>query len=184
VESINNKVNEKLKSFQSRKSIIKIQRDGINDNPLYGFILQFNDRFVLLAQEYDFYMDGWMILERRFITKIEYPRSSRFHKSMLERESLLTNINPNLTVNLNNYRAIFRSLKKSKVFVIVENERPKEDKFLIGPIQRINKNNVSIRYFDVCGKWEKRYRKIDFDEITSIRFGCNYIKLYEKYLKK
>ena len=175
-------MNKKLETYRRRKSLVTIRRDDIDENALDGFILGFSAKFILLAKVYDFIMDGWLVLNRKFVTGVKSTQSDRYCKSILKHENALASIHPDLSIDLSDYPSLFSSLKRAHAFIIVENERPGANEFLIGPIARINKSSVSIRYFDACGKWIEGSHRISFDAITCVQFGCNYIKIHRKYI--
>lgn len=176
-------MNDILKYYCAKNKLVRIKRDPQVDlNNCYGFILDYSDHFVLIAHEYDFTIDGWRILDRSFIKKIEATQSTNYCKKILHKEGLLDKITPPFHVDLTNYKTVFGSLKEHKQFVIVEDERPETGVFLIGPIKRINKNSISIRHFDGTGKWVHGKRTVDYKDITVVQFGNNYIRLHEKYV--
>ena len=74
-----------------------------------------------------------------------------------------------------------KSLKSLKNFVITEDEI--NDEFLIGPVLRVNQKSVKIHYFDGTGKWEKP-QNLRYEDITSVTFNSNYIRMHQKYIKK
>jgi hypothetical protein len=175
--------NKQLEYYRKNKKLVKIERSSeIDDNSVHGIILDYSDKFILIASEYDFFIDGWMIINRLYIEKITTTPNSNYCKKILQKEGLLDNILPPYSIDISGCNTIFRSLKKNKQFAIVEDEHRDTGVFLIGPIKQIKKNSVSIRHFDGTGKWVREKRNIKFENISMIRFGCNYIRLHEKYL--
>ena len=174
---------DKLKYYCAKKKLVRIKRDPqVDPNNCHGFILDYSDHFILIAHEYDFIIDGWSVLDRSFIEKIDAPLNNNYCKKILLKEGLLEKIIPPFHVDLSNYRTVFGSLKEHKQFVVVEDERPETGIFLIGPIKQINKNSISIRHFDGTGKWVSGKRTVDYKDITVIQFGNNYIRLHERYI--
>jgi len=175
--------NKQLEYYRKNKKLVKIERaPEIDDNPIYGIILDYSDKFILIASEYDFFIDGWMILNRFYIETITTTPNSNYCKKILQKEGLLNDIMPLFPMNISGCNTIFRSLKKHKQFAMIEDEHPESGIFLIGTIKQVNKDSVSIRHFDGTGKWVSRSRNIKFSDISIIRFGSNYIRLHEKYL--
>ncbi len=175
--------NKQLEYYRKNKKLVKIERASeVDENPIYGIILDYSDKFILIALEYDFFIDGWRIINRFYIEKITTTQNSNYCKKILQKEGLIKSIMPPVSINISGCNTIFRSLKKNKLYTIVEDEHPDSGVFLIGPIKQINKNNVSIRHFDGTGKWIPKSRNIKFGDISIIHFGSNYIRLHEKYL--
>lgn len=86
-------------------------------------------------------------------------------------------------VRLNDWQTIFNDLKKHDYQIIVECEDLKEPLFVIGPIQKVNTNSVSIQYFDPTGLLDKKPTKVQFKDITLVKFDCRYINVFRKYLR-
>jgi len=159
-------------------SLKKILRPNIDPDDLYGIILDESDLFVLFAKEYDFFIDGYQVIRKEDITKFTSTKSCKYVYKILKTEGLLQNIEPP-KIELSSWYSIFSSLGKNE-FVIVENEEA--GVFNIGPVTKINKKSMSLRYFDGTGVWEGEI-KIKYTDITSVQFKNNYIKYHEKYIK-
>ena len=54
--------------------------------------------------------------------------------------------------------------------------------YTIGPIKRISKNLVSVRFYDSAGKLEDVNTPIRFDDLTTVTFGDRYSTTFRKYL--
>jgi len=159
----------------------KIIRPDIDDNALYGFIVNSSETLTLIAKEADLYLDGYMVLRSSDITFCKPTPTTRYGTRMLKKEGLISDTSDTERINISTWAALFGDLRKRKWFVIVEDEI--NDVFLIGPIHRVNKKSVTIRYFDGTGKW-KEPANLLYDDISSVGFGSNYIRMYQKYIKK
>lgn len=181
---MNKSLEKKISSYCDKQKLVTIVRNPeVDQYRLQGFVVAYSRRFVLIAHEYDFFIDGWRVVDRTHIEKIEATHRNDYCKKILQKEGLLGNaIVPPFTIDLSDYMTVLGSLKKHKQFVIVEDERPDTGVFLIGPIKRINKNSVSIRHFDAKGRWVSGKRAVDYKDITVIQFGNNYIRLHQKYV--
>ncbi|MFA6176487.1 MAG: hypothetical protein WC765_07915 [Phycisphaerae bacterium] len=175
--------NKQLEYYRRNKKLVKIERaPELGSNNIYGFILDYSDKFILLAEENDFYIDGWLIINRFYIEAIKTTKNSNYCKKILQKEGLLDDIKPPFTINISSYNNVFRSLKKHKQIVIVEDEHPDGGVFLIGPIKKIDKGSVSIRHFTGYGEWIRARRYIKFEDISIVGLGNNYIRLCAKYI--
>jgi len=67
--------------------------------------------------------------------------------------------------------------------VIVEDVYEGESNFCIGEIARVNKESVSIFYFDIMGKIDDVTTTIPFSSIANIEYNCDYLNTFIKYLK-
>lgn len=163
-----------------RNNIKTIARSEIDENNLYGFVIDKNDHLTLVMVEDDFWLDGYQILRNSDITSLKLTDTNRHCMNILRKEGLLRNIS-NPAIDIDAWPSVFRSLKKHDKFVIVEDEI--EEDFLIGPIARVNKNTVSIKCFDGTGRWEG-VQNIRYEDITTVRFDCRYILYHQKYTEE
>ncbi len=159
----------------------KITRPNIDPNNLYGFVLQRSELLTLIAEEDDFFLDGYKIIRNSDIEICKATPSTRYCTKLMRKEGLLKEIDSFPDLDLTNWATVLSSLKRLKKFVTVEDER--EEVFLIGPIRRINKLSVTVDYFDGAGKWLTQER-IDYVDITSVSFDTRYISMHQKYIKK
>ncbi len=171
-----------IQHYIETAKLVTIERRRIDLNDLSGFILDYTDDFLLIAREYEFFMDGWMVLKRQAISELRSSEVNAYCKTILKQEGLLEDIAPGFAIDLSDFQQLFQSLKRQRDFVIVECESLDESIFLIGPIDRITQSQVAIRHFDGCGNWRDDACTIDYSDITAIQFGGNYIRLHQKYI--
>jgi len=159
-------------------SFRKIYREGLEQNALYGLILNESKDFLLIAREFDFYLDGYQIIRKSDITSSITNKSNKYVYKILKSEGKLKSLQiPE--ISLNTWQSIFKSLGKGE-FISVEDEEVGE--FAIGPIIRVNKQSVVLRYFDGAGIWGNE-EKISYENITSLQFKTNYINYHAKYIQ-
>jgi hypothetical protein len=67
-------------SVKAMKNIAlrKIIRDNLDPNPLYGIILKESKDYILIAREYDFFIDGYQILRKEDITSFITNKSNKY----------------------------------------------------------------------------------------------------------
>lgn len=163
-----------------RGNIKTIMRGDIDDNSSFGFVIEQNKDLILILVEDDFWINGYQILRFSDIDSIKSTATNRHCTKILKREGLLEgSVRPE--IDLSSWRSIFRDLKKRDKYVIVEDEI--EEQFLIGPIARVNKQSVSIKYFDGTGHWGD-VLNIKYTDITSVCFDSRYIQYHRKYVDK
>lgn len=156
----------------------KIYREGIDESPLYGIILDESNDYILLAREYDFHVDGFSILRKSDITHCVSNKSTQYCFRILKSEKLIASIQiPK--VNLESWQSIFRSLG---VGTFISAENGIEEDYWIGPIVRVNKKSIVLHYFNGTGEWVAN-DKISYTDITSVEFDTNYINMHEKHIK-
>ncbi|MCU7838549.1 MAG: hypothetical protein KZQ94_04100 [Candidatus Thiodiazotropha sp. (ex Troendleina suluensis)] len=156
----------------------KIVRDDLDPNALYGIVLNESSDYLLIAREYDFFIDGFQILRKQDITSSVTNKSNKYVYKILKSEGKLKSINIPI-IDLTNWETIFKSLGKGE-FVSVEDEVVGD--MAIGPIIRVNKKSMVLRYFDGAGIWRDN-ENIRYKDITSLQFKTNYINHHAKYIQ-
>lgn len=148
----------------------------------YLFPLRMNDDLFLSIKEEDFILDGYTIRRFQDVKKAEIKSDKCIE--ILEKEGIIDSIiTP--TIDITSWKSAFTDLKEMNQYVIVEQEDINATKswFVIGSIEGVHKNSVSIRHFDADGIWEKKPHRIPYDEITSLTFDSRYVNFFSKYLE-
>ncbi len=173
----------KLKSHCGKPHHIGIERSNIETHKLYGFVLACSSELVLIFVVYDFHPEGYQILRISDISGVRHSASDRTMQKILRAEGILEQVGLKHPINLQSWQSALRNLKTLGENVIVEGEEPEVDVFLIGKIIRINKKTLSMRYFDGTGKWDEELSYIPFEDITSVKFHCNYVNVFSRHLR-
>jgi hypothetical protein len=168
-----------------RKDIIKVFRKfRSGDSDMVGIPLDISDQFLLMQEEYDFSLDGYVIVPKDKFDSIRCAKFERASKKILKAEGILgANNGIQYSVGISSWEALFRSLKKNDQHVIIECEDLDESTFTIGPIVRVNKKSVSVLYFDATGQLNDAPTTIPFEDITIVKFDTRYNNIFRKYLK-
>ncbi len=155
----------------------QICRYSVDPDALYGIVFAESEELILIAKEYDFFVDGFQVVRKKDISEIESTESTKYTYKLLHREGLLRDIECPIK-DISGWRSVFSQLGEGE-FVIVEDEVA--DDMLIGPITEVGPESVALRYFDGQGKWREESR-IDYSDITSLQFRCNYVRVHQKYI--
>jgi hypothetical protein len=174
----------RLANFARDRKFVSIRRDNIDAHPIHGFILGFSDKLVLIQHVYDFVLDGLVVLRTADITGIKCDTTNKLQKKLLIAEGIFQKIPFESTFDLCNWKSIMSMFSQRYRLIIIEDERPEEQVFLIGKIEKITKNNVCLRYFSGTGKWDKKPTKQAFSNITSCKVDANYINVYQRYFER
>jgi hypothetical protein len=85
---------------------------------------------------------------------------------------------------LSSAATILRSLQKLQGFAIVVRETFEDWHSMHCRIERVTDDRATLLGFDGAGQWERRPTHVDISDITRIRFGSRYLKIYQKYVPK
>ena len=161
--------------------IHNITRPGVDENGLYGFILKTSDQLTLVAEEYEFCLDGYKVVRNADLDISKPTPSTRYGTRLLKKEGIIVDAEVASLLDISSWHNLLRDLRKMGEFVIVEDEE--DGVFLIGSIRRVNKKSVTINYFDGTGKWQDT-ENIQFDSITCVGFRSRYLNIHRKYIEK
>lgn len=171
-----------LKSYIENQEFIKVEREFEGeDSHVSGFMLNFSQSFIFMQKEEDFRLDGYAIVPKDRFDSIRNNKFDKAHKKILKKEGITKrDYGIKNEIDLSNWKAVFKTLKKYNYHVIVECEDLDEPTFLIGPIKRINKKSVVIHYYDATGLLDQKPSKVNYEDITIVRFDERYLILSKK----
>lgn len=173
----------KLKSHWEKSHYIGFKRDKLEKYTLYGFVLACSSELVLIHYVHDFHLDGYQVLRVSDISGIRHSASDRTMRKILRAEGILKQVGLNHSIDLQSWPSVFRKLKLIGGNIIVEGEEPEVEEFCIGKIIRINKKTLCIRHFDGTGKWDEAFSYCPYEQITSVKFDCEYINIFSRHLR-
>ena len=150
---------------------------------VHGFVLDFNDNFVLIQQIDDFKLDGFAILPLRTIKKVRYSELEKNFEYIMEEELLLNDFGINYSIDLTNWQTIFNSIEHNEKFAIIECEQAWINRFLLGKLTKAKKKKIEILYLEAKGIFEEYVTEQKYKEITIVRFDEIYINLFQKYAR-
>lgn len=180
-----NKLSE-LRLHLEDKSYCKILRK-VSDNKIEynnGYVVDFNENFVVLQESEDFDLKGYVIFPTSSIKMIRFNQNDEYYNKIMHDEGMIGNITYSHKVDLTNWATIFTSIKELGFNVIIENEKPEEGTFDIGPITKVKNRSVKIRYFNAAGYLSKKPTKFKWKHITIVKFDDRYINVFSKYLRE
>lgn len=175
-----------IQNYINEKLFVKVLRFVADDEmSLSGFILQQSDGFLLIQVEEEFLLNGYAIIRTEDIDEIICEDGENMLQKILEAEGIVQkSYGIAQELKMKSWKTIFRHLQELDFHVIVECEDLDEPVFIIGPIEKIGKEKLHIRYYSPSAILEKEATKIDLDEITLIKFGDRYSTVYRKYLQE
>ncbi len=177
---------EKIKDHHTNKKFCKISRKvGKGAFELSsGYIVDYSEHFVLMHHVNDFAIDGYLIFPIQSIKKVRLNNNDKYYGKIMQGEGLINKIENKHKPDLSSWANVFKSIKRTGLNVIVENEDPGDDTFNIGPITKVTEDAVYIRYFDAQGFFKENSDKITWNYITLIQFDDLYTNTFSKYVRE
>lgn len=148
-----------------------------------GYIVDFNEDFVVFQESDDFELKGYVIITTRSIKAIRFNDTDAYYHEVMRAEEITDLIDYTHKIDLTNWATIFQSIKDSGFNVIIENERPGKETFDIGPIVKVKNKSVEIRYFNATGYLSEKLTKFKWKDMTIVKFDDRYINVFSKYLR-
>jgi hypothetical protein len=177
---------EKIKYHKDKRKYFKVQRKVAKDCLVKscGYIVDFSKNFVLIQETDDFDLNGFSVFPLKSVAEIQFSNKDKFYDKIMHLEGLIDKIKYNVKVDLTSWETIFKSIRLLGLNVIIQNEDPNDESFDIGPITKVTKTSVFVRYFDSQGFLDKEPTKISFNQITIVKFDDRYANTMGKYLRE
>ncbi len=174
-----------LQSHIDKRDFVKIYRKfNEREENISGFLLAISKDFLLLQVDNEFSLNGYAIIRKDQFDSLRCNKYDKTQKKIYIAEGLLENgYGIDKSISLESWQDIFKTLKLLDYHVIIECEDKEEPWFDIGPIKRVNKESVSIQYYDPTGQLESKLTSRKYSDITLVKFDDNYSKTFRKYLK-
>lgn len=167
-----------------KKSCTIFRKVGKNLFKNHGFIMEFNDDFIVFYETYDFDLVGYSIFTISSISEIRYNNNDKYYDKIMRWEGITAKADYPHNIDLTNWSTIFKSIKSLGFNVIIENEKPEQETFHIGPITKITDKSVKMRSFDPKGYLDKEDTKFKWKDVTRVQFDERYTNIFSKYLRE
>lgn len=178
-------IKQQIKYHLDNKKYCKVKRQVAENSFEFsnGYIVDNSDDFVLMQEADEFRALGYLIFPISTITQIRFNNNDKYYDKIMQWEKQLDHVSKKHKIDLTNWISIFKTIKKTGLNVIIENENPEDESFDIGPIIKTTKNAVYIQYFNAKGYLNSEPTKITFDKITITKFDDHYVNVFSKYLR-
>ena len=170
------------------RGAVRVTLDA-NDEYVHGFPVALSREFVLMREVSDLRLDGYYVIP---LWNIKAVRAGKFERSLghiAEREHWRDKLTPPRGVDIDSEMSLLRGLQQLARPIIIETvglvmkNEPGEPVMLIGPIVKVGEEAVWIHNFDATGKWDRRPKKVLFNDIATVQFAMNYINVWRRNLQ-
>ena len=167
-----------IDKFKSEQTFVDIYTDNYDDSD-YGFIMDFNEDFLLLEKfNSDCFYDGVTIFIRENITRIrwggnEITSASKFIDSSQRQQS-------KISVDLTSIQTILQTVQDSYEHVTVHIQDIDKGVCFIGQIHEMDSEYLVIYEYGTKISLDRKYILIALDNITRVDAGGHYEKNLEK----
>lgn len=158
--------------------ITTFNRDRIDPNRLFGIVVSESESLILIHYQYDFVLDGYMVIRRRDVTKSYDSKSNQYCEQLMRKEGLWKRPAKRVrSLPIDNWNVLLSALIDQTL--IIEDER--KGNFYIGPVIECRPRLVRIHNFDGCGCWGD-VENVKLASITSVKFGDRYSTIHSRHL--
>ncbi len=171
-----------ITDLASRRQLVSIFREPMDAGfGMQGFILDYSDRYLLLHYIHKFFVDGLLLIDRKYICDIVCDHAHKFQRQLLESEGVLSGIQFDEVHAISSLPEFLDSLPPEEL-VILEEEAIEEPTWNIGAfVDTTPENTVRIHGFSGAGVWDECLTVIDVRTVTCCKIRTNYIGLYSRY---
>lgn len=174
---------EKIQNCMEEKRLCAINRDMIDELTTYCFPVAMSEKLVLLANVYDFNIDGYKIIRTQDITEVFCEDAEDFNEMIIRKEGILDNFAPK-PLDVSGIKTVLNHFLKNSQNIIIQCEGYDESLFYVGVLKAVNKNDIELKTFDGCGVWDKEITRIPYKKITCISYESRYLNILSKYLSE
>lgn len=162
------------------KMLLTVQRNEFDEHR--GFPIRLTERFLCMTSIFDFYDDGYIILQNDDISDAYSKESDAFYEKICIDEGLRNKIETCPITDFKDIKTILSQLNNYKGYISVHCEKKdRKYNFYLGKIKSINENDVEFLSVGYDGEWNKETDYISFADITKLTVGDHYSKMFYKH---
>ena len=149
-----------------------------------GIIFEQTDKLILMNDMTDFNYDGLTVIRKKDLSEIKHTDNEQFFKTILDKEDITQKIRTHrekIKVNLSKYKDLLVQVIETKQPVIIECKYANDDRFLVGPITKIEDKYIKIKHFNSLGQYDLKEIKVKIKDITILKIDSPYANIFYKY---
>lgn len=174
---------KRLHKHHDKKRYVRLTREmGYSENLVHGFIVNISEHFIVLQENIDFKILGYMVIPISVVTYVRYNKNDATVDRILREEGQIDKVNNRYELDLSSWQTLCADLQQTGLTVISECEQPERNYFCIGKIENAGKKHLSIRYFNAEGILDKKDTRHKYKWITKLRFDDQYANVFSKYV--
>ena len=161
-----------LEKFQSEKIFVDVYKDHFEEST-YGFIINFNDEFILLEQFTNIgEANGIGIIRRENITRVRWEGNDiSTTEKFAKKENRIPNV---FNIKIDSIHEALQSVQDKFGYVILNIQNIDTGMIIIGQIEEMDNETIIIHEFGTYTSLDRKRIMINIDEITKIEAGGDY----------
>ena len=163
-----------IEEIIENKWLVKFDRKPLDNQPLFGFIVGFNENFTLVHKfgEELFMLDGYCVFPNADVRNYAvYDDPEYFFSEVVKAKEIVPNPLPE--ISMTSWPEIVQSVAKEFPVFVVETERLHKGECYLGRLKKMRKTGFETEDLDTEAYWDgtSRYK---FRDLTVIGFGGYY----------
>lgn len=159
---------------------VEIHRDGLTDDPIYGYVTAVTKRWVALQVLTDaVYFDGHEAIRTRDITKVRFDRDPDYRDRAI---AALGRPAPDFPLPDDARTADVLGAAAARADLIgVHEERYEGEPLLVGKLTRTGQKRFRLLFIGPGGIWDAEPRREPYSDVTRVSFGGRYYEALERF---
>jgi hypothetical protein len=175
---------DKLEQLCAQRRLVHLERPLIDEGAdVKGYLLDAGDEWILVNEVSDFHLNGYCLIRRMDIECVRRGRYERIMEAILRREGVRAAKELESPMRLDATADMFADLLGLDECLIIEGELEESEFFYIGKLVRVGRKSMSIHHFDASGRWDPIPSLVNYENITRVTWGSEYIRIFSKYTR-
>jgi len=172
-----------LRAAAEARQVTAVYRDETGDS-WSGIPVLTGPAIAVLARERDFTLDGYIAIGAAEISGVEQYDDNDFIRRVMKGEGIYEGCRPPAGVSgCRDWKELMAGVIKGYGgWCIAEcGGEDGELCFYVGKIQTLEVNHLTLRPVGADGRWNKEPAVIPYEDLRTVSFGGNYLRVYRKY---
>lgn len=181
-------MNEFIQALQSAVdagNVMAVYRDETGDS-WSGIPVVTGPGIAVLARERDFSLDGYVAIGADQISGVEQYDDNDFIRRVMKGEGLYRDCRrPNALQSCRDWKELAGGVLRGFAGWCIAECADEEGElcFYVGKILSLEENYLTLRPVGADGKWNKEPAVIPYEDLCTVSFGDNYLRIYKKYME-
>ena len=175
-----------LREAEKQGQVMAVYRDETGDS-WSGVPVMTGPGIVLLARERDFALDGFIAIGAKEISGVEQYDDNDFIRRVMKGEKVYQNSKaPGAVRGCGDWKELLSGISEGfSGWCIAEcDDEEGEVCFYVGRVVTLETNHFTLRPVGADGKWNPDAAVILYDDLRTVAFGGNYLRVYQQYMGK
>ena len=180
-----NEMIETLRAAGEKKQVVAVYRDETGDS-WSGIPVLTGPGLAVLARERDFALDGYLAIGGEQISSVEQYDDNDFIRRVMKGEKVYEHCRePEGVRGCRDWKDLMEGILRGfDGWCIAEcSDGEGELCFYVGKVLTLERDLLTLRPINADGSWYQEAAVIPYEDLKTVAFGGNYLRVYRKYSK-